>query len=147
MKATKKPQAKQAAPRPPQTARGSMRLIALVGVFLLAGGAAWAFAELVVWNRLPADLVGKWVVEGGEQDGATFDFHRNGTMVGRINLNGREGIVQARVEVDGNKLYTTTTNPNSGRDETRTQTIKTLTNRSLVLVDKRGQELTMSRAE
>src|SRR5258708_7271342 len=56
-------------------------------LFLTAGG-TWAVMELVVWNKLPPQLVGKWAVQGGEQDGATFDFFRNGTMVGRLNMGG-----------------------------------------------------------
>jgi uncharacterized protein (TIGR03066 family) len=117
----------------------------LVGCLIVAGGASWAFAEFVLWNTLPAELVGKWVVVGGEQDGATFDFYRNGTMVGNVNVQGRHGIVNATVAVEGNKLLTTTRNPNTGREETRSQTIRTLNQRSLELVDARGHILTLTR--
>ena len=112
-----------------------------------AAAATWAVAEFVVFNRLPTNLVGKWVVDGGEQEGATFDFFRNGTMEGRINVRGVEHRIDARVRVEGDKLLSTTRNPNTGRDEVRVQEIKVLTNTRLVLQDSRGQTLHMTRAE
>lgn len=130
---------------PPHAGLGRRFLLVLLAVGVAAG--TWAFFEFVVWNRLPPDLVGKWVVQGGEQDGATFDFFRNGTMVGRINVHGKEGIINAQVRVEGNTLHSTTTNPNTGAAETRTQTIESLTNTALVLQDDRGQRLIMERAE
>jgi hypothetical protein len=107
----------------------------------------WALFEFVVWNRIPGKLVGKWVVEGGPQDGATFDFFRDGTMTGRINLQGREGIVQAGVRVKGDVLYSTTTNPNTGQPETRQQTIEELSRETLILKDARGSRLRLVRAD
>lgn len=123
------------------------RWAVLVCCLIIAAGGSWAFAEFVLWNKIPAELVGKWVVVGGEQDGATFDFYRNGTMVGNVNIQGRHGIVNATVAVEGDKLHTTTRNPNTGRFETRSQTIKTLDRHSLELVDGRGQTLNLSRAD
>ena len=87
------------------------------------------------------------MVDQGEQEGATFDFYRNGGMVGRVNLQGREGIIKARVRVEGAALSSTTRNPRSGQDETRRQTIKTITATSLVLEDEQGRILRMSRAD
>ena len=134
---------------PPAVAGRSVVGHRLLLVLLAAGMAAgtWAFLEYVVWNKLPAELVGKWVVVGGEQDGATFDFHRNGTLVGRINVHGKEGIINAGVRVEGKSLHATTTNPNTKMAETRTQTIVTLTDAALVLQDDRGQLLKMERAD
>jgi uncharacterized protein (TIGR03066 family) len=101
---------------------------------------------LVGANKLPDKLVGKWVVKGGKMDGATFDFHSNGTMVGRVNVDGKEGMIKARVRVEGNKLFSVTRNPNTGKDETSTLTIKTLSARELILEDERGQVMTLNRA-
>jgi uncharacterized protein (TIGR03066 family) len=119
----------------------------LAACLLAAAGGTWAVLEFVIWNTLPPALVGKWVVEQGEQEGATFDFYRNGGMVGRVNVKGREGVIHARVRVEGDTLFSTTRNPYSGQDETRKQTIKTLTAVSLVLEDEQGHVLRMSRAE
>ena len=113
----------------------------------MAAGGTWAILEFVIWNKLPAELVGKWVVQGGEQDGATFDFYRSGAMVGRINLRGKEGIVNAGVRVEGKTLFSSTTNPHSGKEETRQQTIVKLDDTSLILRDDRGQLLKMERAD
>jgi uncharacterized protein (TIGR03066 family) len=130
--------------RPPRT--GLRWLLAGVCI-LLTAGTTWAVFEYFVWNRLPSELVGKWVVEGGEQDGATFDFYRNGTMTGRINVQGKEGIIDARVRVVNHTLYITTLNPHSGSHERRTQDIESLTRTQLVLVDENGTRFQMARAD
>lgn len=109
--------------------------------------ATWLVFEFVVWNKIPSGFVGKWVVEGGPQDGATFDFFRNGTMFGRINFQGQERIVHAKVRIDGDVLYSTTTNPNTREPETRKQTIQSLTDDTLILQDPRGGKLRLVRAE
>lgn len=136
-------------PRPVQQKKSTSgrNWLLLILVFLVAGGGTWAVLEYVVWAKLPAQLVGKWVVEGGEQDGATFDFYRDGSMVGRINVNGKEGVIKAQVSMEGDKLHMTTKNPYSNRDETRTQIIKIMTEQELVLEDDRGQVVRMKRAD
>ena len=132
----------------PATNRRSLQRWAVLGLCLvLTAGVTWAVLEFVIWNKLPAELVGKWVVQDGEQDGATFDFFRGGAMVGRINLRGKEGIVNASVRVEAKTLYSTTMNPNTKKEETRQQTIVKLDERSLVLQDERGQLLKMERAD
>lgn len=120
---------------------------AALGVVALCALATWAVFEYVVWNKLPSDLVGKWVVEGGPQDGATFDFYRNGTMLGRVNANGMEALVQATVRVEGIVLYSTTINPRTKSAETREQTIEVLTDDTLVLKDGQGGRLRLVRAK
>ena len=150
--AVKKPRhsrKRPAAPNPtaaPPVRAPHARVAVLSLCLLLAGGATWAGFEFVVWNKLPAQLLGKWVIEGGEQDGATLDFFRNGTMIGRMNVRGSLAIVDARVSVEGNKLFITTQNPNSKEDETRAQTIKSLTSAELVLEDDQGKIFRLSRA-
>jgi hypothetical protein len=114
---------------------------------IVAGGGTWALCEFVIWNKLPAELVGKWVVEGGPQDGATFDFFRGGTMEAHLNFQGKEGIIKASVAVDGKALLTTTRNPNTGQNETRSSIIRELTARSLVLEDEQGAVYRMVRAQ
>jgi uncharacterized protein (TIGR03066 family) len=140
--AAKKPQVP-----PPAARRSPWRLLALGLCLLAAAGGSWAVFEYLVWNTLPPALVGKWVVDQGEQEGATFDFYRGGSMVGRVNMQGREGIIKARVRVEGDALFSTTQNPHSGQDETRRQKIKTITATSLVLEDEQGRVLRLSRAD
>src|SRR5262245_16610412 len=64
---------------------------AAVLAIALAAGATFALFEFVLIARLPAAVVGEWRVVGGEMDGATFEFHRDGTMVGRLTVRGKEG--------------------------------------------------------
>jgi uncharacterized protein (TIGR03066 family) len=122
------------------------RRLLLALCLLLAAGGSWALFEFVIWSRVPAALVGKWVVEEGEQEGATFDFSRNGTMIGHINVQGEVHIVKARVRVEGDLLLSTTQRPTTGEELTRAQRIQKLTARELVLEDDRGQLLKMTRA-
>ena len=116
-------------------------------VVILAFGGTWTFFELVVWARIPPELVGKWVVKEGPQEGATFDFFRGGTMVGRVNAGGNEAIVNARVRVEDKTIYSTTTNPHTGREDTMVLMIRTLSPRELIVEDQQGQLLKMARAE
>ncbi len=115
---------------------------------LTIAGATWAIFEFVVWNKLPRELVGKWVVtEPTEQEGATFDFYRTGAMVGVINMHGKEGHVNASIRLEGQNMHATTKHPTTGEEMTRTQVIRTLTENELVLQDEKGQLLKMKRAD
>jgi uncharacterized protein (TIGR03066 family) len=119
----------------------------LVLAGILVGVGTWALFEMVIWNQVPSELVGKWVVTEGPQEGATFDFKRNGTMVGKVNAAGREAILDARIRVEDKKIYSTTTNPQTGKDDTAVLTIRTLTARELIVEDSQGKVLKMRRAE
>jgi uncharacterized protein (TIGR03066 family) len=149
MKAKRKKQQNLTVPRrsPPPVASPSRHGWPLVLLALLIGAGTWAFFEFVVWNKIPAELVGKWVVTEGPQEGATFDFYRNGTMVGKVNAGGKEGIVNAHIRVEDKKIYSTTTNPQTRKDDTTLLIIRTLTARELVVEDERRQPLKMERAE
>ncbi len=149
-----KKQAKRSAESPPAPGKpragrqsaGSQLWVFPALVLLVAGG-TWAFFEFVVWNRIPSELVGKWVVTGGPQDGATFDFYRSGTMVGHLDHGGRLAIVNSAIRLEGDKLYSTTRHPQTGAEMTVVQTIRTLTPRSLVVADEKGNLLTMERTD
>jgi uncharacterized protein (TIGR03066 family) len=128
-----------------ESSRSPRRWILLIISFAAAASATWAIFQFGIWSALPSELVGKWAVVGGEQDGATFDFFRNGTMEGNLNVKGQSFMLKARVRVEGDKLLSTTTNPNTGQDETRAQTIVSLSRTELVLKDDQGQVLRMTR--
>jgi hypothetical protein len=96
---------------------------------------------------MPPELVSKWVVKEGPQEGATFGFYRGGTMVGRINADGKEAIVKARIRVEDKAIYSTTTNPHTGQDDTMVLKIRPLTPRELMVEDQQGQLLKMERAD
>jgi uncharacterized protein (TIGR03066 family) len=133
---------------PAASARSSaMRWAVLAIGLFLAAGATWAFFEYVVWATTPSELVGKWVVTEGPDQGGTVDFYRNGTMVAKVNHQGREGIIEARIRVEDKKLYVTTTHQQTGAVGTRVQTIKLLDDSRLVLEDERGMSVKMARAK
>ena len=114
---------------------------------LLTAGTTWAVFEFIVWNRLPSELVGKWVVEGGEQNEDTYDFYRDGTMVGHVsNPLGNLGIIKAHVRVEGDKLIIITQS-SRGQTAVHTKRIRTLTRTELVLEDGNSQITKMVRAD
>jgi hypothetical protein len=144
-----KPAIRQEAHRPhPQEQRFFFWRRALLALCLvLAAGGAWAVFELVIWNRLPPELVGKWVVEGGPQDGATFDFYRSGRLEAHLNNKGMEQVLKGSVEVNDKTMSITTQNPHTLRNETRSCLIRELTARSLIVEFDRGDVFQMIRAQ
>src|SRR5262245_26280274 len=112
------PQQQVARPSPARRGRWLLFVLAVT-----MGLATWGFCELVVWNRLPSELVGKWVVVKGppEYKDAVFDFYRNGTMEGKVNLKGNEGIIKADVRLEGDKIFSTSRHPKTGQEMTQVQ--------------------------
>lgn len=141
--AKQQPTRPASAPAPKGFLKGKLFLVLLC---LGIAGATWAGLEFVVWNNVPRNLVGKWVVVGGPQDGATFDFHRSGKMVGRVNMRGKEAIISARVRVEGDQIQSTTVNPMTGKDETRTLHIRVLTDTNLIIDEPDGKSMSLRRA-
>jgi uncharacterized protein (TIGR03066 family) len=137
-------------PAAPGLPRRSMRGL-LLGVLctLLVGGGTWALFEFVIWNVTPPELVGKWeVVESPpEYADATFEFFKNGKLIARINDHGNLRIMDARIRVEGKKIYSTTTRPTTGEELTTVLVMRTLTERKLVVEDQQGQITKMRRAD
>ena len=132
---------------PAKPSGNNARRIILLGFgMLLAFGATWALMEFVVWNKLPSALVGKWVVKDGEQEGATFDFFRDGRMIANINNRGNHDIINAQVTVDGELLLITTQHPVTKAEMTKKFLVKTLSANYLVLDDEQKVTWRMERA-
>jgi hypothetical protein len=123
------------------------RWIVLGLCLLLAAGGTWAFFEFVIWNKVPSELVGKWVVMEGPDEGGTIDFYRKGTMVAKVNQGGFEGIIYAAIRVEDKKIHVTTRHQKTGEEGTRVQTIRTLEANRLVLEDERGTSIMLQRAK
>jgi uncharacterized protein (TIGR03066 family) len=131
-----------------QPPRGGLRLpkwLLFVGCIALVAGVTFVVFEFVLPGRVPPELAGKWRVVGGPMDGTVFEFQRNGTMIGRRPMGDREGRIEGTAEVIDQTLRTTTTNPYTGRTETGTQIIVTLTETEFVTEDARGTRVTMTR--
>jgi hypothetical protein len=119
---------------------------ALVAVGLLvAGGGTWAVLEFVVWNRLPAELVGTWEVQEGPMSGGTFRFSRDGTLQVRARDDAMDFNLKGSVVMIDRVLRTTTYDSLTGRDKTSRSTIRELTRTSLVLELENGELLKMAR--
>lgn len=149
----KYPKGKAQASPPPAggAARFSWPRWGILGLcVVLAAAGTWAVFEFIVWNKLPGDLVGRWVVVEGPQEGSIFDFHRNGTLVGKVQEGEWTGPLQATLRLEGKKIHSTTRQPRTGQKDTFVefvQTIRTLTEKELVLEDERGPVVKMARAE
>jgi uncharacterized protein (TIGR03066 family) len=109
-------------------------------------GVSFTLFEFLLPGRVPAELVGQWRVVGGPMDGMTMEFQRDGTMIGRATINGKEGLLEGTALVTGNTLRTTTTNFYTGKAEIGRQTIVSLTETEFVTEDSKGTRITMVRA-
>jgi uncharacterized protein (TIGR03066 family) len=144
---------KKRTPQPTPIARptsgfGRIGLL-VIPVLLLTAGGTWAILEFVVWNRLPSELVGRWEVIQGprEYKDAVFEFYRSGKMIGYLNENEKVGLIKADIRIEGDKIYSTTTNPQTGKEHVSVQTIRTLTAREFVVEDSKGIRTHMRRIE
>ncbi len=97
----------------------------------------YGFANYV-WSQVPAELVGRWEVKGGPQDGAILEFHRNGTLTANVNVEGYHGASSSHVKATRTELIITSKHPRTGERKTQTQKIEKLTNKELVLVAENG---------
>jgi uncharacterized protein (TIGR03066 family) len=136
------------APATVQAPRGPLwlpRWLLVALCIAVVAGVSFAVFELVLPGRIPPELVGRWRVVGGPTDGMTLEFRRNGTMLGKATIDGKDGVIEGTAEVTDNTLRTTTTNPFTGKGETGRQTIVTLTETDLVTEDARGNQVKMVR--
>lgn len=148
---TRKPQVRRDNSAPPHSAGPTgqarpWRWPVILLAVLLTAGATWAAFEFFVFSSLPREIVGKWVVEGGPQDGATFDFARNGTLEAHFNHKGMDQVLKGKAAVEDRRLLITTQNPHTQQDETRACVIRELTERTLVVEFPGGEVFKLTRA-
>jgi uncharacterized protein (TIGR03066 family) len=141
------PRPATAAPAPAKPVRRWRWWLGIAVCFALAGVATYVVAENYLVTRIPEALVGKWRVVGGEQDGVTLEFHRNGAFQATLHRDGQAGVVHARVEVDDKKLHIISEDPKSGKTDTKTHIIRELTENEMVLEDPRGVTSRLRRLE
>jgi uncharacterized protein (TIGR03066 family) len=96
-------------------------------------------------NKLPKELLGKWVVVEGPQKGATFEFFPDGKMIAKLNVNGNEAIINATVRVENKKLLSTTKNPQTGKEDTRVLQIREMTAKAFDVEAGQGELFKMRR--
>jgi hypothetical protein len=100
-------------------------------------------------------MVGTWVVmevkttQGANPDaslkGGTLEFRRDGTMIGKVNMGGKEAKIEATVEVERDSLRITSVNPNNGQKVTDVQTIRAIESDRFVIEDHKGTVPLMQR--
>jgi hypothetical protein len=142
------PHSRPKAQAPPRPARSRRRVIlhVLAGL-LLAVGATGALLEFFVGERLPARLVGKWVVVEGQLEGATLEFGRDGSLVGRAQAGPGESVLKGHLFLEDRTLYVTLEDPVTRQEKTVVHTVRLLNRRRLVLEDEEGRLLKLERAE
>jgi hypothetical protein len=137
-------------PRKPKEVKSASPLLprwATIAICVfLAGGVTWAVCEFYVFAKLPSELVGKWVVQGGPQDGATFDFSRGGRLEAHFNGQGYDHPMTATVAVEDKTMFVTTLNPHTNQYETRACVMRELTANSLVVEFEKNEVFRMTRA-
>jgi uncharacterized protein (TIGR03066 family) len=124
---------------------GRRKWLVMIAVAAVVAAASFTVFELVLPGRIPSELVGVWRVVGGKLNGMTLEFRRNGTMIGKAVVDGKDNEMEGEVAVRGRILRTTTTNPYTGKADTGTQTIISLTETELVTEDPTGARITMKR--
>jgi uncharacterized protein (TIGR03066 family) len=116
---------------PPRRLRlGLILLSCLVG-----SGVASYLVFVYVLSSIPHELVGTWVVTDGALRGATLEFRRDGTASATMYKQGKKAVTNSSVKVERPKMYLTTRDDQTGKEETVTQTIVELTEEELVIRD------------
>src|SRR5438046_526803 len=91
-----------------------------------------------------AKLVGKWELtkspDEGAPKGALVELTKDNKMTITIDLNGKKLELAGKYKLDGDQLTVTITPPDGGKEETDTDTVKTLSDEKIVLLDKKGKE-------
>jgi uncharacterized protein (TIGR03066 family) len=108
-------------------------------LFLVSAGVAYFTVAWFLRPTLPDEIVGDWRIEGGEMNGTRVSFARDGTFTTFVLNDGKEVEVKATVRKQGDTLCYTMTLPNTGQKVTRTQTIKSLTERQMIVEENRQQ--------
>lgn len=84
---------------------------------------------------IPHELVGVWQVTEGEMQGATLEFTWYGTASAVVFRNGKREVTNSTVKVEQNKIFLTTRDEKTGKEDTVFQTIISLTPDELIIRD------------
>jgi uncharacterized protein (TIGR03066 family) len=120
-------------------------VVAVAVVVVLGAGAAAAPRKEAKTD--PPKIVGAWEVVKSHSDipkGTAVTFDKDGRLKVSIDFNGKKIDVEGTYKVEGDKLVVTVKGPD-GKDETDTDTIKSLDDKKLVIIDKDGKEAELER--
>lgn len=97
----------------------------------------------------PSKLLGKWELskstDKNAPKGATVVFEKDGKVSITAQIDGKEEKFSGKYAVKGDKLVVTITPPDGGKGEEQSDTIKSLTDDKVVLVDKEGHETELTK--
>jgi hypothetical protein len=108
-------------------------------LFLVAGAGVYFALAWYLRPTLPDEIVGDWRIEGGEMNGTRVSFARDGTFKTFVIVDGKEVEVKAAVQKHNDTLHYTMVLPDTGQQVTKTQTIKSLTEREMVIEENHQQ--------
>jgi len=120
-------------------------LLLLVGL-AVSGAATYFVLTTYIWPPIPDTIAGTWQVKGGEMDGTRMTFQRDGTFSSMVTIDGRDIPIVARVALHDKILQFTIATGPAGREETKTQTIRSLTE-SEMIVEEGGATSTLVRVK
>jgi uncharacterized protein (TIGR03066 family) len=96
-----------------------------------------------------AKLVGKWEMTKSSDEnapkGAIVEFTKDGKLTITVDLNGKKLEIGGKYKVEGDQLTVTVTPPDGGKEDSDTDTIKSMTDEKVVLVDKKGKETELTK--
>src|SRR5262245_3327925 len=97
----------------------------------------------------PAKLLGKWELtkseSGNAPKGAIIEFMKDNKMSINVDFNGKSLKLEGTYKVDGDKLTVTIKPPDGGKEDSDTDTIKSLTDDKIVLIDKDKKETELTK--
>ncbi len=118
---------------------------ALICMGIVDAAAAQVTKEAKADNK--DKIVGVWIVVKGEgvPAGTPVEFTKDGKIVFKIDINGKEIKLEGAYKVEGDKVTLSMKTPD-GKEESETDTIKELTDSKLVFTDPKGKETEFKRA-
>ena len=117
----------------------------LLACLLGSLGVSFVVFKFFILASVPSELVGAWQVIDGPLRGATLEFRQDGAVVATVTKMGKKEITNSSAKVDGQKLYLTTKDSETGKEDTVLQTILNLTEDELVLRDEDKRTYRMKR--
>jgi uncharacterized protein (TIGR03066 family) len=137
-KGKKEPSREQlGSPTPAPTKEASVssvrRWLVLLCCLAVGGAGTYFVLNAYIFPKLPDSVVGTWQVTGGELNGTQMTFHRDGTFSSIVTIDGRDIPIEARVALHDKTLRFTIVNGFTGKQETKTQTVRSLTETEMIV--------------
>jgi len=130
----------------PQTKPTGKRRLWIFLLLCLAGSTLVSFVIFkYIAPTIPHELIGTWQVTDGPLKDSTLEFRWYGAAIARENVKGKIEEATQSVKVVGNKMLLTSRDEVTGKEDTVSQTILTLTDDELVLRDEDHRTYSMKR--